>query len=101
MKKLIKKSTPPGPGAASVTKEKVGRLLADFAEKKAITAKEGKRLAKEFLNELVKNKERIERLSRIEAELLKNKAKNLENRLVKRGGKTAKKILSRAAKELE
>ena len=100
MKNLIKKSMLIGLGAASVTKEKVDKLLTEFVKKKVITTKDGKWLARQILRELAKNKERIEKLSRMEAMLLKRKAKRIEKKLMKRGKKAARNILTRAAKEL-
>lgn len=100
MKELIKKSVLLGLGAASLTKEKVDKLVAEFVRRKAITTKDGKWLAKQILGELAKNKERIERLSKIEAQILGREAEKLEQKIMKRGRKTAKKLLSKAAKEL-
>ena len=100
MKDLIKKSVLLGLGAASLTKEKVDKLIKELVKRKAITTKDGKWLAKQILKELAKNKERIKRLRKLEVEILGSKAKTLEKTLMKRGRKTAKSILRRAAKEL-
>ncbi|MDP3765616.1 MAG: hypothetical protein Q8R04_03820 [Nanoarchaeota archaeon] len=101
MKGLIKKSMLLGLGAVSLTKEKVDNLVAELVKRKAITTKDGKWLAKQVLNELARNKKRLERLSAMQAEIFRKKARKLEIRLVKRGRKAAKSLLKKAEKELE
>lgn len=100
MRDLIKKSILLGLGTESLTKEKVDKLVAEFIKRKVITTKDGKWLVKQVLNELAKNKERIEKLAKLQAEVLEAKAKILEKNLMKRGRKTAKSILKKAEKEL-
>lgn len=93
MKELIRKSVLLGLGAASLTKEKVDKLVAEFVKRKAITIKDGRWIARQVLNELSKSRKQIERLSAIQAKVLKKKAKKLEKALVDRGTKTARKLL--------
>lgn len=100
MRELIKKSILIGLGAASLTKEKIDNVVAEFIRRKIITTKDGRWLVKQVLKELAKNKERLDKLTRLEGQLLGKEAKSIEKRLIKRGRRTAKKILSRAAKEL-
>jgi len=97
MRNLIRKSLLIGLGAASLTKEKIDRLVDEFVKKKAITTKDGRWLAKQVLKELAKNAERVERLGRLRKRVLNAKAKALE----KRGRKAAKAILKKAERELE
>ena len=97
MRNLIKKSLLMGIGAASLTKEKVGKLLDEFVKKRAITTKDGKWLANQVLKEISKNAEKIEKLGRLQKRVLSAKAKSLE----KRGRKAAKIILKEAQRELE
>ena len=97
MKDLIKKSLLMGIGAASLTKEKVDKLLDEFVKRKAITTKDGKWLAKQVLKDISKNAERIEKLGGLQKRVLSAKAKGLE----KRGRKAAKIILKKTQRELE
>ena len=100
MKDLIKKSILLGLGAVSLTKEKVDKLAAEFVKRKIITTKDGKWLVKRVLKELAKNRERLDKLGKIEAQLFGKEARGLEKELIKRGRKTAKSILKKAEKEL-
>lgn len=95
MKELIRKSMLLGLGAASLTKEKIDELIAEFVKRRAITTKDGKWLARQILEELGRNKKRLEKLSRIQAEILKRKAGKIEKVLMKRGAKTAKRLLKK------
>lgn len=101
MRHLIKKSILLGIGAASLTKEKIDKLVGEFVKKRAITTKDGKWVARKILREIAKNKRRLEKLAKMQAEVLGNKAKSLEKKLIKHGRKTAKKILRMASKELK
>lgn len=101
MKNLIRKSILLGIGAASMTKEKIDELVGEFVKKKAITTKEGEWVARKVLSEIAKNKRRLEKLAKMQAEVLENKAKSLEKKLLKHGRKTARKILRMASKELK
>lgn len=100
MKELIRKSVLLGLGAASLTKEKVDNLVAELVKRKAINTKDGRWIAKQVLNDLARNKKRLERLSAIHAEILGKKAKKLEKALMERGSKTAKRLLKKAEKGL-
>ncbi|MBI2653662.1 hypothetical protein HYX02_02510 [Candidatus Woesearchaeota archaeon] len=100
MRHLIKKSILLGLGVASLTKERIDKLVAEFVRRKVITTKDGKWVARKVLGEIAKNKKRLEKLAKLQAEVLEISAKSIERRLVKRGKKTAKKILRMAAKEL-
>lgn len=93
MKELVRKSVLLGLGAASLTKEKVDKLVAEFVKRKAITTKDGRWLARQILEELGRNKKRLERLSKIQAEILKRKASEMEKVLMEKGVKTAKRLL--------
>lgn len=100
MRELIKKSILLGLGAASLTKEKIDKLAAELVKRKAITTKEGKWLAKEVLREIAKSKERVRRLGVLQSRILSEKARKAEKKLLKRGRRAAKSIISRAEKEL-
>jgi len=100
MKNLIKKSILLGLGAASVTKEKVDKLVGQYVKKKAITKKDGKWIADQVLKQLANNMDRINKMKNVKAGVLRQKAKGIQKKLIKRGRKTAKGILSRASKEL-
>ncbi|MAG91262.1 hypothetical protein CMO83_01135 [Candidatus Woesearchaeota archaeon] len=100
MKELIKKSMLLGLGAASLSKDKVDKLVKRFVRNKTITAKDAKWVKKQVLNELAKNRKRLEKLSRLKTEKLKKKAKILEKALTRRGKITANEILRRIEKEL-
>lgn len=89
---MIRKSILLGIGAASMTKEKIDELVGEFVRKKAITTKEGEWIARKVLNEIVKNKKRLEKLAKMQAKIVERRAKALEGRLEKRGRKAAKKI---------
>lgn len=100
MRELIKKSIFIGLGAASITKDKVDKLVAEFVKRKIVTTKDGKWLVGQVLKEIAKNKKRLGKLKKLETQILSEEAKSIEKKLIKRGRKTAKNILSRAAKEL-
>lgn len=100
-KDLVKRSVLLGLGAASLTKEKADRLVAEFVKRKLITVKDGRWVLRQVMKELAKNKERLERVSGLKAQALRKKAKSLERRLMKRGRRAAKGLISRAEKELQ
>lgn len=101
MRHLIKKSILLGIGAASLTKVKIDKLVGEFVKKRVITTKDGKWVARKVLSEIAKSKKRLEKLAKLQAEVLEEKARSFESRLVKHGRKTARKILRMASKELK